>query len=276
MKKILSIVELSAVCQKPDYKTKGNWMVRTFLREWAVPCTWLCLKLGISADQVTAFSIFIAIIGSGLITAASAGSFFGGVLLLQLWYYLDHVDGQIARFHGTASLTGRFFDFMMHHFVHGFLYFCSALFLFFYYENEILLYLGGLSAVSMMSFNLMYDAQYKTFSEAFEKGQTPVVSPPRSDAWAELNRASPSFFKKLFMLTHKMNEIHVAMNLLTAAAVFQMITSNESPRIILAFFFLISPFALVFFKLFFIIRHKKVDAEYQIWIQNFRNKQESL
>ena len=35
--------------------------------------------------------------------------------LLQLWYLLDHVDGQLARLRGTASLDGVQLDFLMHH-----------------------------------------------------------------------------------------------------------------------------------------------------------------
>jgi phosphatidylglycerophosphate synthase len=46
------------------------------------------------------------------------GCFPLGVATLWLWYLLDHVDGQLARLHNTQSVTGIYFDFMMHHLVH--------------------------------------------------------------------------------------------------------------------------------------------------------------
>ena len=38
-----------------------------------------------------------------------------GVALAHLAFWLDHVDGQVARWRGTASLDGVYFDYLMHH-----------------------------------------------------------------------------------------------------------------------------------------------------------------
>jgi len=37
------------------------------------------------------------------------------VMLAHFGFWLDHVDGQVARWHGTASLDGVYFDYLMHH-----------------------------------------------------------------------------------------------------------------------------------------------------------------
>ena len=102
-----SLKELNVICQKPDYKTKGNWYVRTILRDAALPVTWLLLHTKITADQVTLASLAVALLGMIALALPGTGWFVAGVLLLQLWYYLDHVDGQIARYRKTVSLTGR-------------------------------------------------------------------------------------------------------------------------------------------------------------------------
>jgi hypothetical protein len=38
-----------------------------------------------------------------------------GVALAHVAFWLDHVDGQVARWRGTVSLDGVYFDYMMHH-----------------------------------------------------------------------------------------------------------------------------------------------------------------
>ena len=38
-----------------------------------------------------------------------------GVALAHLAFWLDHVDGQVARWRGTASLDGVYLDYLMHH-----------------------------------------------------------------------------------------------------------------------------------------------------------------
>ena len=38
-----------------------------------------------------------------------------GVVLAHLAFWLDHVDGQVARWRGTASLDGVYLDYLMHH-----------------------------------------------------------------------------------------------------------------------------------------------------------------
>src|SRR3989338_5676458 len=118
-----SLKKLSEICQKPRYKKVGNWMVRHILRDAALPVTWLLLHTPITANQVTFFSLVIGIVGIGLFSALAPSLFLAGTILLQLWYFLDHVDGQIARYHKTVSITGRFFDFLTHHIIHGVIFF---------------------------------------------------------------------------------------------------------------------------------------------------------
>ena len=43
------------------------------------------------------------------------GMFVAGVALAHLAFWLDHVDGQVARWRGTVSLDGVYLDYLMHH-----------------------------------------------------------------------------------------------------------------------------------------------------------------
>ncbi|MHC5539384.1 CDP-alcohol phosphatidyltransferase family protein, partial [Singulisphaera rosea] len=49
------------------------------------------------------------------IASGTRGGFIAGVVLAHLAFWLDHVDGQVARWRGTSSLDGVYFDYLLHH-----------------------------------------------------------------------------------------------------------------------------------------------------------------
>ncbi|MBX3411970.1 MAG: CDP-alcohol phosphatidyltransferase family protein [Pirellulales bacterium] len=110
-----TLSELDRTCQKLEHKRLGNWMARHVARPLALRVTWIVAPWGITAHAAT-----LAAWGCGLAAAIAfaCGSPFGwvtGGLLLQAWYLLDHVDGQLARWHRTESLDGVALDYLMHH-----------------------------------------------------------------------------------------------------------------------------------------------------------------
>ena len=106
---------LRATVQKGRHREIGNWMARRIARPTAIYGTWLAVRLGLSAHQVT-----VAALGASCCAAASIGTgyrlgFVAGAVLLHLGFWLDHVDGQVARWRQTASLDGVYLDYLMHH-----------------------------------------------------------------------------------------------------------------------------------------------------------------
>lgn len=110
--------ELAARCQKPDYRTVGNWYARRVSRPLALRVTWVLLPTGISAHAVTLSAWAVAVLGAVALGWGTPLGLVLGAALLQAWYLLDHVDGQIARYRGAASLDGVHLDYLMHHTVH--------------------------------------------------------------------------------------------------------------------------------------------------------------
>jgi O-antigen/teichoic acid export membrane protein len=105
----------TARCQKPDHRRIGNWFARRVSRPLALHVTWVILPTGISAHAVTLVTwacglLAVVALGVGGSTAALIGA-----ALLQVWYLLDHVDGQVARWRSTQSLDGVALDYTMHH-----------------------------------------------------------------------------------------------------------------------------------------------------------------
>ena len=93
----------------------GSWPARRLARPSAVYGTWAALRLGASADGVTSACALASALGSIAVGTGTRRGFVAGATLHVLAYWLDHVDGQVARWRGTAGLKGVYLDYLMHH-----------------------------------------------------------------------------------------------------------------------------------------------------------------
>jgi hypothetical protein len=112
-----TLADLRSSVQKGRHREIGNWLARRVARPSAIYGTWVAVRLGLSAHQVTLAALGVSLCGALAIGAGSRAGFVLGVLLLHLGFWLDHVDGQVARWRGTSSLDGVYFDYLMHHLV---------------------------------------------------------------------------------------------------------------------------------------------------------------
>ncbi len=259
-----SLRELNEVCQKPDYKTKGNWYVRTILRDASLPMTWLLLHTRVTANQVTLASLAISLLGMGFLATPGSAAFLTGVALLQLWYYLDHVDGQIARYRKTDCLTGRFLDFLTHHIVHTALFFAMGFYAYAVTGNILFLVWGFAASLAMLTFNVTHDVKYKTFFEKILTRDNPrgMTLRPR-DSTPEVEKGKASLPKRIFSLLHKLCEIHVMMNILTLAAVLKIFTADFDFRFALFLVYGVIAPLIAIVKLAYILKTQMIDAEFQ-------------
>ncbi|QDV35939.1 CDP-alcohol phosphatidyltransferase family protein [Tautonia plasticadhaerens] len=98
----------------PDARI-GNWLARRFARPTAVYGTWLAVRLGCSANQLTMAALAASLSSAAAIGLGTRAGFVAGSLLCLLAFWLDRVDGQVARWRGTAGLVGVYLDYLMHH-----------------------------------------------------------------------------------------------------------------------------------------------------------------
>jgi hypothetical protein len=110
-----TLATLRSTVQKERHREIGNWLARRVARPTAVYGTWLAVRLGLSAHQVTVLAL--AASGAAMLAFMTGGrsGFVAGVALAHLAFWLDHVDGQVARWRRTACLDGVYFDYLMHH-----------------------------------------------------------------------------------------------------------------------------------------------------------------
>jgi len=110
-----TLAELRGRVQKARHREVGNWLARRVGRPSAVYGTWAAIRLGASAHQVTTAALIANLAAALAIGTGTRAGFVGGVILAHLAFWLDHVDGQVARWRGSASLGGVYLDYLMHH-----------------------------------------------------------------------------------------------------------------------------------------------------------------
>ncbi|MEE8188968.1 MAG: CDP-alcohol phosphatidyltransferase family protein [Kiloniellales bacterium] len=85
---------------KPPYDQR---MARVLVRPLA--------KTGITPNQITAFSLLLALAGAWLLAQGEAAQANWGAGLFVLARFLDHFDGELARLTGKGSRFGYYFDY---------------------------------------------------------------------------------------------------------------------------------------------------------------------
>jgi len=103
------IATLRAICHKGKLERDRRWWYAGW-RRISIYITWLLIHTTITANQVTATTVFLALAGSLLLASAPAGVAFAGAFTLIVYHLLDKVDGDLARFRNAHSLVGVYLD----------------------------------------------------------------------------------------------------------------------------------------------------------------------
>lgn len=102
--------------------------VRLYARKISIYLTKLLLLAHFSANQVTLLNLLLGLV-IGLVFIIGKGTpivMFIGALGLHLWIILDHCDGEVARYRKETSITGEYFDYILHYILHPYFVFCIS------------------------------------------------------------------------------------------------------------------------------------------------------
>jgi phosphatidylglycerophosphate synthase len=114
--------------------------------------TLLCLKLGLSPDQVTLVGAAFGAVGAGLLFLPLGWWSAVAVAALQIGYILDFSDGQLARFTGRSSVAGSYLDWLTHFYVPVLTALAVAASLAWSTQQFAILAVGALAAVELAAF----------------------------------------------------------------------------------------------------------------------------
>lgn len=98
--------------EKIEVDKRENMFPYYFVRPISYFLSMPLIKMKVSANAVSIFSVFVALLGSLLIAYGDYSTRICGALLIFLWIVLDCVDGNLARFYKKPSSKGEFLDAM--------------------------------------------------------------------------------------------------------------------------------------------------------------------
>jgi len=162
-----SIKELRIICQKSrenEFYYK-DWVERNLYRRVSIYFTKLFLKLGISANQTTIMSFFILVIAGVLFILGKPWQWIIGALLIYLFDVLDRVDGEIARYHKSASTRGGYLDGVVYFLGWPFVLACMSFGLYNSLQHISVFILGFLALVSFLLFYVLQWLEYRLLHE---------------------------------------------------------------------------------------------------------------
>ena len=110
----LSVARIRTVTKRPEHEFVLARYYGTIISPYL---TWVCLRIGLSANQVTIVGGAIGAVGAALLFPALGPWTLVGVVALQVAYILDFSDGQVARMRGTSSMAGGYLDWLTHLYV---------------------------------------------------------------------------------------------------------------------------------------------------------------
>lgn len=265
-----SLAELERRCQKLDHQRLGNWMARRVSRPLALRVTRVVLPLGISAHAVTLAAWSVGAVGAIALASGNPGGWLAGAIFLQVWYLLDHVDGQIARYRGTASLDGVALDYLMHHTMNLLVPLGVGFGVAHARGQPLWLAAGVAWGLSLQVLGQVYDTRYKAFIQRLKLVQgtlhvqggggfrpTPPSPPPRSP------------WRLAIWVARKSCEMHVIMNVLSLLAGVQFLLADARLSCGCTYLALTAPLAalLAAATVYRSSRGEAAEREFSAWYQ---------
>lgn len=104
-----SLAQISASLP-PDKNRYDSLWVRFVLRPLSFPVTWIFMRLGFSANQVSYLAALVSVLAAIFMGIGKKSLVLTGALLFNFFSLLDCVDGNIARVQKQESPYGGFMD----------------------------------------------------------------------------------------------------------------------------------------------------------------------
>ena len=260
-----SIEELKKICFKGNYE-KLPVYPRYVTHKISIRIVKLLLHTSITPNQITLSSIVIGMTSCIMFATAIPVYFLLGALILELYYIIDAVDGQLARYKKLSSMTGGYFDYVSNYIVYPCVFFCIGLGLIRHSGDVLPIVFAFSASVSVSLISVFSECKYNVFVSAIKKANEVKIKKAVGEGKSE--KKLP-FTRYLFSLLHKLCTYPTIMNVITVVAVLNLVFPEMKiatfefslPYILVIFYGLSCP--LVFFaKLAYVIKTRGVEKEF--------------
>jgi len=153
--KIAAVERYRRLCQKNESE---NYLLDKYIfRKISIYFTIVAIKLGLTANQATFLSLLAALGSLYFLMFNTARDLLAAAVLIFLYYILDHVDGELARYHiatgrQTPSLQGHYFDLLVHRYSSNLMLFFMAISVYRLFGYEYAVLLGFVACIGVSSF----------------------------------------------------------------------------------------------------------------------------
>ncbi len=260
-----SIKELKKICQEIRRET-DDWYMWNVLRKISIRVTWLLLHTPITANGVTFLFILNGILICIVFLFGTKLAFFAGSLMLQFWYVLDMVDGEIARYRKQSVATGRFFDYMAHYIVHPFFFFAIGFGLSRKYEDPSIFLYSILAGYSVHLVDALLDVSY---SVLYRRIKSKLLDPEKEIVFKRLDSDSPgngrnkndSLPKRIFSFMHKVSTFPPIIHIMLCLSIVNLFVKTEL-FFYWVYFYVFTATVVWISRVSAVIMKKKIDIEY--------------
>lgn len=223
--------------KKENLCGRGPFYGRRITHSMSPYLVYVCLKMGITPDQVTAFSMVLGWVASILFAIPSRTSVLLGALSLEACYVFDSVDGQLARMTGKCSKTGAFYDTLVNYLVHPLVFISIGLGQYRVTGNWIFMLCGTLSGLAYVWLGLMWEVRAHILWESQRSSEPSFKTDPVKK---EKRR---SLARSFFSFLHKLCTFPPVMNLISFTAVLEFFTNKLFlPGYLIGFYGVAIPF----------------------------------
>lgn len=229
----MKISEMRVKCQKSREKV-DTWYGRNVARRVSIYVTWLLVRYGMNAMSATTLFLASGFVAAGSLMLGREPFFIIGAIGLHVWYILDHVDGEVARYNEQSSYTGIYYDLLCHYIVHPIVFFSIGIGLFIATRHFVFVLAGSVAAFGDVMMGAVGDLKNLVVLEA----------KPSSGAAVEvvdsMNIPNKGQFARIFSFVHKTGTFPVFINVFLLAAVLDIVASTLFFKSVVFFYYAVS------------------------------------
>ena len=256
------IKELRKQLQK-SRKYETVWYARVFARPVSIYITWLLIHTPITANQATLIQILLTWLGSALLIIFQQAAIIPTIILYQLSYVFDCVDGEIARYKKQSSLFGVVLDSVGHVLITPAMFWGIAIYIYLQTNNIWHIYamiLLSIFLISPVKHALMRGVFFLTTYK--DNPVYNIENLKRKFSQEEPSEKNKSLTDKISRFIKDVTEYPNDMNIFSILLLLNLIFNNPIFSIIGLYFYLVLIIIKEFYFLYSIKKKHLVEKEY--------------
>ncbi|MDD3089514.1 MAG: hypothetical protein PHT95_06190, partial [Candidatus Omnitrophica bacterium] len=194
-----------------------TWYGKNIARRISIYMTWLFVSCGMNAMSATTLFVVSGFLASGFLMLGREPFFFIGAVTLHIWYILDHVDGEVARWNEETSYTGMYYDLLCHYIIHPIVFFSIGIGLFAATRNFAFVLAGSAAAFGSVMMGAVEDLK-----DLVVLGAGGALSRASEGTIDRTDIRDKGIFFRMFSFTHKTTTFPVFINVFLLASVLDI------------------------------------------------------